>query len=359
MGALLRTSTFRNADTHRRRLYGLTLDANRSIPGLAPADAGSEVDLRVEYQGHRIRSRMPGTASNWQMVGAVGNDEAGSVRLLARESGAGTEHLLVVSGPDGFSVEFAFDPKARQITVTWSNPRQRDENIDSLLLGPGMRCLLHLRGATSLHAGAVTIAGRAVAIVGSKGAGKSTTVAYLARLGHRVSADDVTVLLEAGGLWQVSPGPARMALWPGTLAALGMDWRALPTVLSPGEKRSVQLSFDASPGPFRFESEPRPLAAIYVLGEQDPGLAEPAIEQLSAADGLLHLLDHAQGWMPNDAEARTHGFTRISLLAQRVPIRKVQRPVGLDAVPALAEAIVADQTGAMIADPPVLLTSLH
>jgi hypothetical protein len=49
-------------------------------------------------------------------------------------------------------------------------------------------------GRESFHAGAVLVDGGAWAVMGEKGAGKSTTLAWLARLGFPVLADDLVVL---------------------------------------------------------------------------------------------------------------------------------------------------------------------
>ena len=53
---------------------------------------------------------------------------------------------------------------------------------------------LRLRGVPALHASAVAVGGAALAVVGSAGAGKSTTAAARAARGHAVVADDVLAL---------------------------------------------------------------------------------------------------------------------------------------------------------------------
>jgi serine kinase of HPr protein (carbohydrate metabolism regulator) len=57
-----------------------------------------------------------------------------------------------------------------------------------------MGFVLLLRGCISLHACAVAIDDRAVAIVGPAGAGKSTTAAALADQGYSILAEDVVTL---------------------------------------------------------------------------------------------------------------------------------------------------------------------
>ena len=68
------------------------------------------------------------------------------------------------------------------------------------LLGPVLACFLHLRGDLVMHASAVQLVdGRTIALVGDKGAGKSTTAALLVDAGATLVTDDLLVCrFEAG-----------------------------------------------------------------------------------------------------------------------------------------------------------------
>jgi hypothetical protein len=73
-------------------------------------------------------------------------------------------------------------------------------------------------GRDALHAGAFVLGGRAWAVIGAKGQGKSTTLSYLATHGVTVLSDDL--LVAEGG--DVLPGPAFIDLRPQAAAALGI-----------------------------------------------------------------------------------------------------------------------------------------
>ena len=103
------------------------------------------------------------------------------------------------------------------------------------------------RGTEALHAGAVATPAGAVLLLGDKGAGKSTTLAWLAlHAGVPVLSDDLAVLHER----TVLAGPATVDLRP---EADSSDGRSVP--VRNGERRRVTLGDAAA----------APLAGIVVL----------------------------------------------------------------------------------------------
>jgi hypothetical protein len=70
----------------------------------------------------------------------------------------------------------------------------RDGDILHPYLAPVAALFARWLGRESLHAGAVLVQGGAWAILGDKEAGKSSTLAHLALIGHAVLSDDVLVL---------------------------------------------------------------------------------------------------------------------------------------------------------------------
>lgn len=79
-----------------------------------------------------------------------------------------------------------------------------DEAVLHPLLAGSAAALNHWLGRDSFHAGAVVLGGRAWIVVGDKGDGKSTTLAYLATRGLGVLADDLIV--EDSGFALAGPG---------------------------------------------------------------------------------------------------------------------------------------------------------
>ena len=76
-------------------------------------------------------------------------------------------------------------------------------------------------GRHAIHAGAVVVDGGAWALIGDSGAGKSTTLAWLAGAGYPILADDVVVTDGS----RAFAGPRAIDLVPSSLRYLGPDSR--------------------------------------------------------------------------------------------------------------------------------------
>lgn len=146
----------------------------------------------------------------------------------------------------------------RRVTV---QPRMAPDapDIRVLLLGSVFGFLCHQRGVLPLHAGCVEVGGRAVALAGVSGAGKSTLTAAFRRRGHRVLADDVTVVdVAAPGGPLVLPAFPRLKLWRDAIDGLGLRVDGLERSRAGLEKFNLPLEAG-------FRAESLPLAAIYKL----------------------------------------------------------------------------------------------
>jgi hypothetical protein len=93
------------------------------------------------------------------------------------------------------------------------------------------------RGATPIHACAVEIEGKAIAIVGPSGVGKSSLAAGLIALGARLVADDLTILQVEGGAVVALRGRPAMRQHPDLAAAMDAD----PPVPCDGDPRGKWL----------------------------------------------------------------------------------------------------------------------
>ena len=76
----------------------------------------------------------------------------------------------------------------------WADPGRGPRSNASLMLFVALTLALRRRGQLHLHAGAVVGARGSVLVVGDAGAGKTTTVMLLGRLGWSVASDDTTFL---------------------------------------------------------------------------------------------------------------------------------------------------------------------
>ena len=135
-----------------------------------------------------------------------------------------------------------------------------------------------------------------IAIVGAKGAGKSTTAAALAKQGYPILADDIAVLTDCGNSFLVHPGYPRLRLWKSAVNQLYGDEKGLSRVFSQTDKHFVQLNQNQinkdKISAWGFHNQPLPLAAIYVLGERQQFLAAPNIETITPQMGVMQLITH-------------------------------------------------------------------
>jgi hypothetical protein len=249
----------------------------------------------------------------------------------------------VLPGGDYFSffykdeVRFAVERQGREVWGDWPE-NYNLEDACTYLLGPVLGFVLRLRGVTCLHASAVVVDGQAMALVGSPGAGKSTTAAAFAQCGFPVIADDIVALVENGKNFQVQPGYPRLNLWPDSARALFGSDEALPRITPTWEKRYLALGDNS----FGFTEKPLPLGAIYLLGAREEALAAPVIDNLSGSNALPILVTNTYVNYLLDRNMRSRDFDVLTRLVVRIPIRSVRPPANPSAVFDLCEAIVAD-----------------
>jgi hypothetical protein len=328
----------------RYRAYGLTLEANRPLPGLIAASANAPVDVGIDLMGDRgSKPSAPQATPNFTPYPNQ-EDEFG-MRVWTEQTADG--HYIRLwfrgSGSPG-KVEFRIDEQGKRVWCTWTYTLVED--VIALLLGSVLGYVLRLRGTACLHACTVAVGERAIAIVGEKGAGKSTTAAALSQRQMSILSDDIAVLNDSGKNFSVQPGYPHLRLWPEAIDALYGSEVALPRVLTGWEKRYVNLIGDGGSSAWRFQSDPLPLAAIYVLGERVPSLAAPAIEPIPPAIGVMMMMAHrSASFLTLEPEKQAREFVLLSRVAVTVPVRKVSRPDSLDALPQLCDAILEDLAG--------------
>lgn len=214
-----------------------------------------------------------------------------------------------------------------------------------MLLGPILGSVLRMRGVVSLHACVLEVASRAVVVAGRSGAGKSTVAATLARLGHAVLSDDVAALgRNERGTWIAHPGYPRLRLEPETLQMVGADVDGLDTVQTSLPKRYLELSDGRQETPWRFWSDPLPLAAVYVL-ERDGNVASPGVERLHGPARMETLLGQVRdSSLRLEQATRAAEWEQLARLAGEVEVRRLLCPEGLDSVSSTCQALVRDVT---------------
>ena len=317
------------------RILGLRVCCNEVLPHTAsvPVDG---VDLHIELCG-------PGAGANGPVC-------VYDVERLVR-SGPPALFMSIGSGGDGRCVrlryadahdhaEFVVGPGARHVWVTWS-PGGRLQDVTTLLLGSVITCVLRLRGVLCLHAAVLELSGRAFALAGATGAGKSSTAAGLIRRGARLLADDVAAIAcDASGL-RVHGGPGSLRLHREVAEQVLCVEGPLPPLWSRAvsSKGFVDVARDA-------HSEVEngvPLAAVYVLAPRQA--TQPWIETISARESQPSLASLTSVRWVLDAAGRGDEFASLGRLASAVPVRRVHRPDALERLDDVCTAILEDMHG--------------
>ncbi len=285
------------------RLAGLHLtpQVRRSAPPRLPATA-TQLSRRVLDAG-RLE------ISCWQLPGAgryrVYSSDAGTFDLDARK---GKVHCHLLSG-------------ARR--VAW----------EETLRGPVCSFYLLDRGFEPLHAGAVVHRGRAMALVGAPGAGKSSLTAWLARQCGGFLSDDVLPLKKAGRRVLAFTGLPHLRLTPPSVRPLG--WSAAGTV-SRAEKISVPIHARLRPGG-------HPLARVYLLERCAPRRrAAIAIETVSPREAFLCLAGNTLNAVLRTPVRMERQLRVFGWVANHVAVRRLSYPSGFEHLPGVWEVIQRD-----------------
>jgi len=319
-------------------LFGLALKSNRPIPGLEPLANLPVADVEVWFGDGPPYPDYPGASPPevWYISPDADRAEAPVLKVWKLQGGA----FFRLRYGDG--VEFVVDRRGTRVWASWPG-KATLEDVTVYLLGPVLGFLLRLRGITCLHASAVAAGNGALAFLGPPGAGKSTTAAAFAQRGHPVLTDDITALKEHGGDFLVLPGGPRLCLWSDSVNSLFGSPEALPRLtpeyaIDPEwDKRWLDLSARG----YRFQSQPLPLRAIYLLDQRRPE-AVPALEPLPPGAGLVSLAANTYKSEFLERELREQEFDFLGRVAARVPIRRVTPLADQSRLPELCDLILAD-----------------
>jgi hypothetical protein len=242
-----------------RFAFGLRIRSALELPELAPGGAG-EPDVVVRL------GDVPGTLVGGVRVGRYG---CATPRTFLFEAPNVARYLV----SDGAEVVVA--------PAAGAEP----SHARTYLLGSVLGALCYQRGLVPLHANALAIGSRVVALAGASGAGKSTLAAHLSRSGYRMMGDDVCALsFEADGV-MVWPGVRRFKLWADALTAFGQDTGGLERVI--GGRDKYVLPHDPEDAP-----QAAPFRALYLLAKAAPG-ACGGIHPLGAAASFEALVANA------------------------------------------------------------------
>ncbi len=314
MSVLVRWAEAAGVARFRYRSYGLVIDSDFELDGLPAADGPADPSQVLTIVRTRIDD--PALADRQPML------------FINR----GDEQLLAWSAVGAFRIA-----STDRIEVS-----PVDGAADSLvalpLLGAVLATLLHRRGLLAFHASAVAVNGSAVALLGDKGAGKSTSAGALIAGGHSLIADDIVALdfAEPGGPW-VLPAFGRLKLWADSGARLGA---AGITRLGPlhelVDKAHYALADRVSSGPVRLER-------LYILRRSEaPGVRPLALQE--ALSLLMRYAYMARFGSAGFGSAIASYFQRCGRLANEGRVRLLEVPNSLNAIDRIPALVETDLT---------------
>jgi hypothetical protein len=313
---------------YRCSIYGLGVIANRSIPGV-PAFPLASVDVCITFES--LPAWLPEVSASQIETSFVTEytDECGNPALRVFRLLEGEYYRFCYAD----QTEFVIDREGTEIWARWCEPLTIEDTA-TYLLGPVMGFVLLLRGLVCLHASAIAIGDKAIALTGPAGAGKSTTAAAFFNRGYDVLAEDVTTLDDRGDEFLVRPGYPCIRLWPPAVKALFGSKDHLPRLTPNWDKCYLDLSER------QFQSKSLPLAAIYQLGTRsDDG---PLVEVVDRAKGLMSLVANTYATKLMDKQMRAREFELLTRVLNQVPVRRVTPHVDPARIPELCESIVTD-----------------
>lgn len=322
-------------------VYGLRLAANVILPGLSFQPNSEALDVRVHLkEGWPFSSTLRVPSRDLYISSDCNLDGKPTVRVGLLRGGEYFDFLY------GDGARFAVERRSREVWADWPE-NYTLEDACTYLLGPVMGFVSRLRGMVCLHASAVAVGDRAIALVGSTGAGKSTTAAAFACSGFPVLSDDIAALSGEGCQWLVQLGYPRVNLWPDSVRTLFGSEDSLPQITPTWDKRYLPLGRNGH----HFGSGPLPLGAIYILDSRDPTLTTPVIEGVSAKDALITLVANTYVNYLLDQDMRGTEFDVLSRVVSGIPVRRVRPPDDPSAILGLCSAIAADARRVMAAAP--------
>lgn len=313
------------------RFANLRIWTSQAVPGLVKAAGDGHVDLELWIQ----------TQPPW--LGRLAVEQLWRVSVGVEANGEPAFQVWSGSEPDYFRLRYAdgtgflIDKNGRWVSATWPESSTLEDTA-TYLLGPVMGLVLHLRGVPCLHASAIAIGDRAIALVGAAGAGKSTTAAAFAQRGYPVLSDDILALARQGSEFFVWPTHPHLRLWPESVELLFDSADALPRITPNWEKRYLDLTGDG----FYFQETPLPLAAIYILHGRQASTAAPGVALASGAESLTTLVGHTYAGTLLEPSVRAAEFDFLADLMAAVPVRRVTRHGNPAQVEALCDLILND-----------------
>ncbi|RIV89758.1 hypothetical protein D2V17_05695 [Aurantiacibacter xanthus] len=276
--------------------FGLTIESDIPLNELRPAAPGAVPDIR--FVNRPIGRDLPRL-------------EDGIVMDYADPAG------VVMAWPD----VAAFRLVDKGTVWVEKYPDVPESYVAFPILGPIMAWMLNWREFFIIHASAIDINGKTVALMGDKLAGKSTTAAAFIRAGYPLVTDDLlAITFDDGGTPVCHPAFPQLKLAEDAAANIRVDGaEALPLVYEGFSKRQHKLAG------MRTEA-----ASLDYLVTLDRGGTAPGLFPFDTAAAIAAI--NRFSYMPRFADApwtpadKARHFRACATLADKATVARLQIP---------------------------------
>lgn len=278
------------------KAFGLEITSEIELPGMIPGSGNPDVRITLGKVDPSMVTEAEVEGPNYKVAGDdvyLWWDDIGKVKISRGE--------LVTAEPIA-SME--------------------DElNLIPFLLGPVMSLLLHQRGFLVLHGSSVKFQEGAVAFLGYRGNGKSTTAIHLYQDGYPLITDDILAIkFDDEGLPVVYPGYPHVRLGEDSYNQVKDN----TDILTPIRTLADKIFCDASHG---FSTEPIVLKRIYVIEKtdnEDNDDVEARISVLKFQENLIDLIRHSVANRIFQHTTQRENLLHCAQLVNNVRVRRLE-----------------------------------
>ncbi len=281
------------------KAFGFSIKSEYALPELSKANIDSDIgDISIE---------LGNLDDKWKSLLQHPNQYFYLEEKLCMFHVPGTAIFLIQNGND---------------IIVSPHEGAAEDHIRLYLLGTCMGAILMQRRILPLHGSAIAINGKAYAIVGDSGAGKSTTASALLRQGYRLISDDVIpVSFNEQNIPMVTPAYPQQKLWQESIDEFGMESSNFRPIIDRETKFAIPVDS-------QFCDKPLPLAGVFELMK-----TEDETLQFTSVTGLerFHLLfqhTYRNFFIPRAGLMDWH-FQTSAKMVNKVNFCRIQRPTSI------------------------------
>lgn len=289
--------------------FGSTIESAIPLPELQPSQDVRSADITVRYADLK---------DSW----LVHSDQSKTYHCTENFVMFRIPELAVFAVKDGTSIQISPEKEAAE------------DKIRLYILGTCMGALLLQRRILPLHGSAVVIEGKAYAIVGHSGHGKSTLASALLQQGYELLTDDVIAIkLDDQDVPYVTPAYPQQKLWQESLDVFGLNSDQFRPLFDRETKYAVPVTS-------QFSNDTLPLAGLFELVKAH--CSEVRIREMNKLERLplLHRHTYRNMFLEGFGLTKWH-FDVTARMSARLPMHQLVRPAEASTVHQLSELVLA------------------